>query len=326
MTQSISRRRLLAAAALLPLPAFAQGQAELPQRPVRLIVPFAPGGTTDIVARILAEQLQPRLGVPVVAENRPGAGATLASQMVAQSAPDGTTLVVSNSASHGISPSIFDNLRYDALTDFSHIAIAATTSSSVIVNPRFPAQSIAELLALGRARPEGLDFAISGHGTTTHLLGMRIGLATGTRWNPIPYRGAGPALIDVMAGTVGLMVDGLPSSIAHIRDGSVKAIAVADAERNRHLPTVPTLIESGLPGMTSYSWFGVSGPKGMAPAMVDRLNREVRAILQQPNIRERYLTLTADAPDFTAAQYTAFIAEELRVWGDVVRASGVRAG
>ncbi len=325
MRQEIRRRAVLAGAALLPLPAL--GQANWPARPIRLVVPFAPGGTTDIVARILAEQLQARLGQPVVVENRPGAGATLASAQVAeQSAPDGYTLLISNSASHGISPSMFTNVRYDPLADFSHIAIAATTSSAVIVNPRYQAQSMAELIRLGRSKPDGLDFAISGHGTTTHLLGMRIGLATGIRMNPIPYRGAGPALLDVMAGTVGLMVDGLPSSISHIRDGSVKAIAVADAERNRHLPEIPTLIESGLPGMTSYSWFGVSGPKGMPAPIVDRLNREIRAILQLPAIRERYLSLTADAPDMTPAQYTAFIVEELRVWGEVVRATGIRAG
>jgi tripartite-type tricarboxylate transporter receptor subunit TctC len=324
MTFTIRRRALLAGAALLPMPALAQ--AEWPARPIRLIVPFAPGGTTDIVARILAEQMQPRLGQPVVVENRPGAGATLASTQVAQqAAPDGHTLLISNSASHGISPSMFDNVRYDPLADFTHIAIAATTSSAIIVNPRYQAQTMAELISFGRSRPDGLDFAISGHGTTTHLLGMRIGLVTGIRMNPIPYRGAGPALLDVMGGTVGMMVDGLPSSIQHIRDGAVKAIAVADAERNRHLPNVPTLIESGLPGMTSYSWFGVSGPKGMAAPVVERLNREIRAILQQPAIRDRYLSLTADAPDMTPAQYTAFIAEELRVWGEVVRATGVRA-
>ncbi|HEV7264543.1 MAG TPA: tripartite tricarboxylate transporter substrate binding protein [Falsiroseomonas sp.] len=325
MTHDIRRRALLSAAALLPLPALAQ--SPWPSRSIRLVVPFAPGGTTDIVARILAEQMQPRLGQPVVVDNRPGAGATLASGQVAeQSAPDGYTLLISNSASHGISPSMFTNVRYDPLADFTHIAIAATTSSAVIVHPRYEAQTMADLIRLGRSKPDGLDFAISGHGTTTHLLGMRIGLAAGIRMNPIPYRGAGPALLDVMAGNVGLMVDGLPSSIRHIRDGAVKAIAVADAERNRHLPQIPTLVESGLPGMTSYSWFGVSGPKGMAAPVVDRLNREIRAVLQQPAIRERYVTLTADAPDMTAAQYTAFIAEELRVWAEVVRATGIRAG
>jgi len=319
----IKRRTLLAASAVLPLPALAQGA--WPARPIRLVVPFAPGGTTDIVARILAANLQERLGQPVVSENRPGAGATLASAQVAQAAPDGYTLVVSNSASHGISPTLFRNVRYDSMTDFTHIALAATTSTAIVVNPRYEAQSIADLIRIGRTRPDGLDFAISGHGTTTHLLGMRIGLATGIRMNPILYRGAGPALIDVIAGTVGLFVDGLPSSIPHLRDGTLKAIAVADAQRNRHLPNVPTLGEQGLPNMTSYSWFGVSGPKGMAPAVVERLNTEIRAILQLPAVRQRYNELTADAPDMSPAQYAAFIEEEVRVWGEVVRATGATA-
>ncbi|WP_203070261.1 Bug family tripartite tricarboxylate transporter substrate binding protein [Falsiroseomonas ponticola] len=319
----MKRRTLLAASALLPLPALAQGA--WPARPIRLVVPFAPGGTTDIVARILAANLQERLGQPVVSENRPGAGATLASAQVAQAAPDGYTLVISNSASHGISPTLFRNVRYDSMADFTHIALAATTSTAVVVNPRYEAQSIADLIRIGRARPDGLDFAISGHGTTTHLLGMRIGLATGIRMNPILYRGAGPALIDVIAGTVGLFVDGLPSSIPHLRDGTLKAIAVADAQRNRHLPNVPTLGEQGLPNMTSYSWFGVSGPKGMAPAVVERLNTEIRAILQLPAVRQRYNELTADAPDMSPAQYAAFIEEEVRVWGEVVRATGATA-
>jgi tripartite-type tricarboxylate transporter receptor subunit TctC len=319
----IERRALLLGASLLPLPALAQGA--WPARPIRLVVPFAPGGTTDIVARILAAQLQDRLGQPVVVENRPGAGATLASAQVAQAAPDGYTLVISNSASHGISPSLFRNVRYDAVTDFTHIALAATTSTAIVINPRYEAQTVAQLIALGRATPDGLNFAIAGHGTTTHLLGMRLGLAAGFKMNPILYRGAGPALIDVIAGTVGLFVDGLPSSIGYLRDGSLKAIAVADAERNRHLPSIPTLIESGLPGMTSYSWFGVSGPKGMAAPVVQRLNTEIRAILQLPATRQRYLELTADAPDMTPAQYTAFIEEEVRVWGEVVRATGATA-
>ncbi|PWS37042.1 hypothetical protein DFH01_09195 [Falsiroseomonas bella] len=323
MSITIARRGLLAATALLPLPAVAQ--APWPARPIRLVVPFAPGGTTDIVARILAQHMQERLGQPVVTENRPGAGATLASGQVAQAAADGYTLLISNSASHGISPSMFKNTPYDPMADFTHIALAATTSTAVIVNPRYPAQTMPALLEYGRSRPDGLDFAISGHGTTTHLLGMRIGLATGIRMNPIPYRGAGPALLDVISGTVGLMVDGLPSCIGHIRDGAVKAIAVADPQRNANLPQVPTLIESGLPGMTSYSWFGVSGPKGMPAPIVERLNTEIRAILKLPAVQQRYRELTADPSDMTPAQYTAFIAEELRVWGDVVQRTGISA-
>ncbi len=324
MTVTINRRALLAGASLIPLPAYAQ-TAAWPARPVRIVVPFAPGGTTDIVARILAANLQDRLGQPFVVENRPGAGATLASAQVAQAAPDGYTLVISNSASHGISPSLFRNVRYDASTDFTHIALAASTSTAVVINPRYEAQTMPDLIRLGRSKPDGLDFAIAGHGTTTHLLGMRIGFTAGFKMNPILYRGAGPALIDVISGTVGLFVDGLPSSIGYLRDGTLKAIAVADSERNRHLPNIPTLAESGLPGMTSYSWFGVSGPKGLAAPIVEKLNTEIRAILQLPAVRQRYNELTADPSDMTPAQYAAYIAEEVRVWGEVVRATGATA-
>ncbi|MCX7685438.1 MAG: tripartite tricarboxylate transporter substrate binding protein [Acetobacteraceae bacterium] len=318
------RRRPLFAAALaaLPLPALAQGW---PARPIRLVVPFAPGGTTDIVARIVGQAMQERLGQPVIVDNRPGAGATTASQQVADAAPDGYTLIVSNSASHGISPSLFRTVRYDAVTDFSHIALIATTSNAAIVNPAYPARTIGALVALARSRPDGLDFAMSGFGTTTHLLGLRFGIALGVRMNPVAYRGSGPALADLVAGTVGLMFDGLPSSIPFIREGRIRALAVADATRNRFLPEVPTFAEAGMPQIVSSSWFGISGPRGMDPALVARLNAEIRAILATPAVQERWTSLTANIPDTTPEHYAAFIAEELRVWGEVVRATGATA-
>jgi tripartite-type tricarboxylate transporter receptor subunit TctC len=319
----ITRRAAIAGGALLALPARAQGA--WPDRPVRIVVPFAPGGSTDIVARILGAGLQEKLGQPFIVENRPGAGGTVAGALVAQAPPDGYTLIISNSATNGISPSLFKNIRYDALGDFEHVALAATTSTAVVVNPQYPAQSIAALVGLGRTRPDGLDFAISGHGTSTHLLGMRFALAAGIRLNPIPYRGAGPALADVMNGTVGLFFDGLPSSIPHIRGGSLKPIAVADPRRNRFLPEVPTLIESGFPGMTSYSWFGISAPRGTPAPIVEKLNEAIRAILKQPAVTERYTQLTADPSDLSPAQFTAFVREDLATWAEVVRATGTTA-
>jgi tripartite-type tricarboxylate transporter receptor subunit TctC len=316
----LARRSILAAAAL-PLPALAQGGA----RPIRLIVPFAPGGTTDIVARILAGHMSERLSQPLVVENRPGAGATIAAQQVAAAAPDGTTLLVSNSASHGISPALFRNIRYDAMGDFTHIALAARTSNGIFVNPRFEAQTFRDLVQVARGKPGGLDFAMSGHGTTTHLLGVRVSMASGIRLNPVPYRGSGPALIDVVGGTIGILVDGLPSSISFVRDGTLRAVVTADHERNRFLSDVPTLIESGFPGLTSYSWFGISGPRDMAPALVERLNRTVRDVLALPMVRQRYTELTAEGPDMSPGEYAAFIREEMQVWGEVVRAAGATA-
>ncbi len=224
-----------------------------------------------------------------------------------------------------MSPSLFRSARYDGAEDFTHVAMLARTSSALIVHPRFEAQSMAQLVRLGRSRPGGIDFASAGLGTSTHMLALRIGQAAGFPMNPISYRGAGPALTDVIAGTVGVMVDGLPSCIPHIRDGGVKALATADAQRNRHLPAVPTLIESGFPGMVSYSWFGLSGPKGLPAPIVETLSREVRAILALPAMRRRWEELTADAPEMSPAQYAAFIREDIATWGEVIRKAGVSA-
>jgi tripartite-type tricarboxylate transporter receptor subunit TctC len=320
----IVRRRTLLPLLALPLAARAQGR--WPDRPVRIIVPFAPGGTTDIVARILATHLQERLFQPFVVENRPGAGGTLAAAQVAQATPDGTTLLISNSASNGISPSLFQSIRYDALADFEHIALAATTSNVLTVNPAFEARSVAELVALAKARTDGLDYAHSGNGTTTHLLGLRFAIAAGIRLNPVAYRGSGPAITDLVAGNIRIMFDGLPSSIGHLRGGTLRALAVADPDPNAMLPGVATFKEAGFPDLISYSWFGVSAPRGTPSEIVGALNREIRAILALPAVRARYADLTADAPDTTAEAYRTFIAEELRTWARVVRATGATAG
>ena len=323
----LGRRTLLPLLAL-PMTARAQtarAQARWPDRPVKIVVSFAPGGTTDIVARILAAHLQERLGQPFVVENRPGAGGTLAAAQVAQSPPDGTTLLISNSASNGISPSLFANVRYDALADFEHIALAATTSNALTVNPGFEAKSVAELVAMGKARPDGLDYAHSGNGTTTHLLGLRFAIAAGIKLNPIAYRGSGPAITDLVAGNIKIMFDGVPSSIGFLRAGTLRALAVADPEPNAMLPGVPTFRQAGFPDLISYSWFGVSAPKGTPAEIVLLLNREIRAILQLASVRARYAELTADAPDTTPEAYRQFISEELATWSRVVKATGATA-
>lgn len=321
---TLTRRYALAAAAgaaAIPLPSWAQ--APWPSRQIRLVVPFAPGGTTDLVARILAHHLQERLGQPIVIDNRPGAGAALGSQLVADAVPDGYTLVVSNAASHAVAPALSRHVRYDPVTGFSHVALIATTSLVAVVNPQWGVASIADLLRVARAEPTGIDFAAAGVGTSGHLVGLRLAQRTGITLNHIPYRGSGPALNDLIAGNPKLMFDSLASSIAHIRSGSLRAIAVMDARRSTFLPDVPSIAEQGFPDITSNSWFGISGPRGLPEPIVARLNGEIRSALQNPELRQRYRDLTADIPDTTPAQYLAFVERERQVVADVVRAGNI---
>jgi tripartite-type tricarboxylate transporter receptor subunit TctC len=316
----VARRTILASlGAVLAAPA--PRAQSWPSGPIRLIVPFAPGGTTDVMARLVGDRLGPRLGQPVIAENRAGAGATIGSALVAQAAPDGQTLVMSNIASHGIAPSLYRNLRYDAMKDFAHIALVTRNPSVMVAHPGFAAQDFAAVVRLARARPDGLDFGVSGAGSSNHLLGLRVAQAAGIRLNPIFYRGAGPAMTDTIAGVVPLMFDGLPSASGHIRSGRVRAIAVSGAERSAAFPDVPTFKELGL-DIVSYQWFGISAPAGTPAAIVARLNREIREILKEPDVAQRFDQLGGGIVDMTPEQYSAFVAEEIAVWAPVVRASG----
>jgi tripartite-type tricarboxylate transporter receptor subunit TctC len=319
----LSRRAVLAAAAgtvAAPGLSIAQGW---PTGPIRLVVPFAPGGTTDVMARLVADRLGPRLGTTVIVENRAGAGATIGSTFVAQAAPDGQTLVMSNIASHGIAPSLYRNIRYDALKGFAHIALVTRNPSVMVASPEFEAKTFADVVRLAKARPDGLDYGVSGAGSSNHLLGLRVAKAAGIRLNPVFYRGAGPAMTDTIAGVVPLMFDGLPSATGHIREGRVRGIAVSSAERSPAVPDIPTFKELGL-DIVSYQWFGISAPAGTPAAIVERLNREIRAVLAEPAVRQRFDQLGGTTVEMTAEQYTAFVAGEIAVWAPVVEASGAR--
>jgi tripartite-type tricarboxylate transporter receptor subunit TctC len=320
---SIGRRGLVAAGLAVPL-ARAHAQAPWPNGPIRFVVPFAPGGTTDIMARLVGERLQARLGVPVVIENRAGAGATIGSLAVAQAAPDGQTIVMSNIASHAISPALYPNLRYDPVKDFAHIAMVTVNPSVMVANPRFEAQSLPAYIALAKARPGRVDYATSGAGSSNHMIGVRLALAAGIELTHIPYRGAGPAMTDVIAGVVGVMFDSLPSASAHIRAGSVNALAVSGAERSPAFPNVPTFREQGV-DIVSYSWFGVSAPAGTPATVVERLNAEIRAIVAEPAVAARLDELGGSPRDWSAAEFTAFVSREVETWAPVVRASGATA-
>jgi tripartite-type tricarboxylate transporter receptor subunit TctC len=323
MFGKLTRRHALmaaAAAGLVPAPALAQAW---PAQPIRLIVPFAPGGTTDLIARLVATPLQERLGQPIIIENRPGAGATVGSLMVAQAAPDGHTLVLSNIASHGISPTLYANIRYDAVRDFSHIALLTLNPSVFVANPRAGISNMADFARLHRESARGLDMASSGAGSSNHLLIVRMGQILGREINHIPFRGAGPAMTAVIGGQVPLMSDSLPSAASHIRQGSVRAVAMSSAERHPSFPDVPTLREQGYDLVTS-SWFGLSGPARMPQPVVDRLSREVRAILATPDIRARFAEIGGTAGEFSPEEYAAFVNAEIARWAVLVRESGAQ--
>jgi tripartite-type tricarboxylate transporter receptor subunit TctC len=326
MSLMLRRRSLLAGSALAVGSAHrasAQGAA-WPSRPISLVVPFAPGGTTDIVARLLASGLQERLGTTIVVENRAGAGATVGSELVARAAPDGYTLVMSNIASHGISPAVYrGRIRYNPVTDFAHIALVVSNPTVWVANPRAGIRTLADVAARARSA-NGLDVATSGAGSSNHLMVVRMGQLLGKELNHIPFRGAGPAMQAVIAGQVPMMSDSLPSSVSHIRQGSVVAVAMASAARHPAFPDVPTFREQGF-DIASDSWFGLSAPAGTPAAVVERLNAETRAVLASPEIRARFQELGGTPGDLTAQGYSEFVRREVALWAPLVQASGATA-
>ncbi len=328
MSGRLPRRVLVAGgAAAAALPVLMRARAAVaqawPTQPIKLVVPFAPAGSTDLVARILAQGLQERLGQPVVVENRPGAGAMIGSQAVAQAAPDGYTLVLSNIASHGISPLVYPGNRYDAVRDFTHIALIITNPAVFVANKGFAPQTLPQVVAESRRNPAGIDIASSGIGSSNHLLIVEFTKLTGGNINHVPYRGAGPAMTDVIAGVVPMLSDSLPSAAAHIRQGSVRALAMPSEQRHPAFPEVPTFREQGI-DLLSGSWFGLSGPANLPAPVVDRVAGAVREVLAVPAVRQRFTELGGSIGTLSPAGYAEFIAAELAHYAPVVRTAGVR--
>ena len=299
----------------------AASAAAWPAQPIRLVVPFAPGGTTDLAARLVAQGLGERLGQPIVIENRPGAGATLGSAAAAAAAPDGHTLVMSNVASHAIAPALYGNLRYDPVRDFAHVGLITSNPSAFVCNPGFGARGIPDVARLSLEGQRGLDVASSGSGSSNHLLIVQFARTTAARLNHVPYRGAGPAMTDVIAGVVPLMSDSLPSAAGHIRAGSVRALGVSAPERHPTFPSVPTFREQGV-DLVNASWFGLSAPAGTPASVVSRLNRELNAVLAAPAVRDRLSEVGGQAGALSPEEYTAFVRSEVARWEPLVRASG----
>jgi tripartite-type tricarboxylate transporter receptor subunit TctC len=320
------RRSLIAASAAIALPAHARSQAQTPwpTKPIKLIVPYAAGGSTDVVGRVIAEYLGRQLGQNLVVDNRPGKGATIGTSQVAKAAPDGYTLIVSNISSFAVAPPLYGDLDYDPVKDFVHIALASFNPSVLVVNPQFPAKTLAEYVAYAKANPDKLAFATSGPGSSNHILGVMLGLVSDTKLVHIPYRGAGPAMQDTIAGNVPSMFDSLPSAAMHIKAGKVRAIAVSGEKRNPSFPDVPTMKESGYPDLVSYSWFGLSAPAKTPAPIVERLAREMQVVLKNPEVIKRWDEIGAESSTMTPNEFGAFVKIELEKATRAVKASGAK--
>ncbi|MEO3471277.1 tripartite tricarboxylate transporter substrate binding protein [Roseomonas sp. CAU 1739] len=312
----ITRRALLAATLATPAVAQAPWTAT---RPIRFVVPFPAGGATDVVARVLAERLQESLGQPVVVENRTGAGGNIGVENVVRSAPDGTTLLMGTTGTLTVNPHLYASLGFDPLRDLAPVSMAFTTDHVLIVNPQVQAQTAQEFLTLVRARPGALSYGSAGSGSSTHTVPELFKLAARVDIAHVPYRGSAPALNDLVAGTVQVMLDQIPSAIGQIQGGRVRALAVTGARRSPLLPDVPTLAEIGLPEAQATSWGAVMAPGGTAAPIVLRVNAAIREALAQPSVRERLAAAGADGVSSTPEELAAFLREESAKWARVVR-------
>ena len=317
---SLARRLLVAALALLPAVAWPQAY---PSKPVKIVVSFTAGGTTDILARFLAQNLSDRYKQPVVVENKPGAGGNIGTEMVVHSAPDGHTLLVGSVGPIAVNPSL-KKLPYDPLTDLVAVAQIADVANVLVVHPSMNVKSVEQLVAWAKANPDGANYASTGVGTAAHLSGVMFTSRAGFRATHIPYKGA-EALKDLLAGRVQFMFATIPSVISHIRAGTLVPIAVSTAKRSRSLPDVPTVAESGYAGFEAGSWFGLFAPKGTPPAVVNELNRATNEFLRDPKVEARLIQEGADPVAISPREFAEFVAKETDKWRQVVKESGAKS-
>ncbi len=318
------RRRVVGAvaaiAALLALPARAQS---FPGKPFRLIVPFPPGGPTDIVARPFAQMLAESSGQQVIVDNRGGAGGSIGADIVAKAAPDGYSLLIGTVGTHAINPALYRKLPYDATKDFTALGLIASAPVAVVVNPRAPYASIAELIAAAKKDPGGINFGSAGNGTPGHLTGEMFAKAAGVELKHVPYKGSAPAVSDLLSGQIPLMFDPVQSVLQHVRGGKLRALAVSSAERSSVLPQVPTLNESGLKGFEATAWWALFAPAGLPPAIAATLTADARRIVEAAPFRDRLLEIGVQTPGGSTPAFADFQRAEIAKWGRAVRDSGV---
>lgn len=325
--KAINRRHALAlaaaaAAAALPSWTRAQDTARI-DRPIRLVVPYPPGGTSDLLARTVGARLSARIGQPVVIENKAGAGGVLGSQQVAKAAPDGTTLLLATIASHGIIPALDKKPPYDPVRDFTPITVIAGTPNVLLVNKDLPVRTLAEFLALARSKPGSVTFGSTSLGGSPHMSGELLKVSANIDMLHVPYKGGGPMLIDLMGGQIQAAFDNLPSAMAHIRAGKVRALAITTSKRWPTAPEIPTMAEAGVPGYEMSAWFALMGPPGMAQPLAHMLQGQVAQILQEPDVAKRLLELGAEPGGMSPEEFGRFLTAEHERWTKVGASAGV---
>jgi tripartite-type tricarboxylate transporter receptor subunit TctC len=314
-------------AALVALLGAAPVHAQYPDKPIRVVAPFAPGGNVDVTARLLASKLKDLLGQTVVVENKPGAGGLIGGEQVARSAPDGYTLMVAAN-SLVLGPVVYGRAPYDWRRDFQPISLAAAVPLVLVVHPSAPVKSLADVIALARTSPDKIPIATAGAGTTNHLAIARIGGATNVEFTLVHYKGSGPASVDVIAGQVPAQIDQLSTSLPHIRAGKLRALAVTSAQRVPQLPDVPTVMESGVAGLADYdavTFAGLFAPAKIPADVLARLNAAMASVLRDPEIAKRFDDLGAQPQHSTPEAFAAMLEKEDRIWSPLIRKLGIKA-
>ena len=322
--QPITRRALVVAGALLTALSTAHAQApNWSSKPIRLVVPFSAGGTTDIVARLVGQRLGPALGTQVVIDNKPGANGIMGSEVVAKAPPDAHTLVIV-APGHASNVTLYKKLPYDTLADFEPIILLLTQPSMLVVHPSVKANSTADLLKLAKASPGGITYASGGNGSSQHLAAAMFADMAGASLTHVPYRGSAPAEADLLGGQVNMMFASMVSVLPQVKNGRLRALAVSSDKRSAAAPDLPTVAEAGVPGYAAVAWAGLLAPKGTPPQAIAQLNAEVTRIMNEPEVKERLAGLGADFSPNSPKDFDQFIRAEIARWGDVIRRANLK--
>ncbi len=313
----------LAAGAFGVVPATAQER--YPERPVRLVVPYPPGGITDILARTIAKQVSAGWGEQMIVDNRAGASGNIGAASVARAAPDGYTILFGNASTHGINPSLFRNMQFDPVKDFEPVTMVASVSNVLLVAPEFPAKTLKDLIALAKSKPGELTFASNSTGSSNHLTGELLKTTAGIEMVHVPYKSSTQAVVDLIGGRISLMFDNMTTAMPYLKDGRLRALAVTSPKRLPLLPEVPTMAESGLPEVTVSPWWGIFAPAGTPGDIVQKLNRDVVAALNSKEVRDYLTQQSTDVVGNTPGEFAAQVRGETARWAEVVKASGAKA-